>query len=210
MVRRLGGSRKCGLARRMDTVSNTALGAELSHVVAIDRIGPEGLNVTVVANDEARTALAGRLGIPAVLFLDAQLRLREDPAARGQFLLEGHITAEVEQSCVVTLEPVRQQVDEAVVRRFAPVTDSIGRPVDEADDGEAEWLDPEADDPPDPIIGGVIDIGAVVVEELALGLDPYPRRQGADIPERYRLVEEEVAKGSPFAALARLKSAKKD
>jgi hypothetical protein len=60
----------------------------------------------------------------------------------------------------------------------------------------------ELPDPPDPIIGGRIDLGALAAEFLSLGLDPYPRKPGVDFeaPEGDAPGEE-----SPFAALGKLR-----
>ena len=54
------------------------------------------------------------------------------------------------------------------------------------------------EDPPDPIVDGKIDLGALAAEFLALGLDPYPRKPGVafDPPEP------QGGRDSPFAALA--------
>ncbi len=62
---------------------------------------------------------------------------------------------------------------------------------------ETEDLDPEADDEI-PYEDDVIDLGEASVEQLALALDPYPRKPGAELPA-------DVSGGplSPFAALAR-------
>lgn len=189
-------------------MSKGAPGNEFSHVVEVDRIGPEGLTLELTANEHARAALARRFRIPAVLSLAAKVRLLPDPAVGRQYLVKGEIEAEVEQTCVVSLEPVRQRVAERFVRRFAPA-DMIA-PVADLGEDEAEWLDPDAEDPVDPIEGGQIDAGAVVAEELALALDPYPRKPRAGLPEGYRQDAEEEAKISPFAALAKLKAGKKD
>lgn len=183
-------------------------GKEFSHVVEVDRIGPQGLQLQLEADQATCVALARRMRILGVLSLKADLRIAPDHSAAGQFRLEGRLEAEVDQACVVSLEPVRQKVDEAFVRCFGPETAAVPR-ADLGED-EAEWLDPEADDPADPIIGGQIDVGAVVAEELALGLDPYPRKAEAKLPDGYRPDVEQEAKVSPFAALAKLKTAKKD
>jgi len=188
-------------------VSKDVPGKEFSHVVEVDRIGPQGLQMQLEADQAARTALAYQLRILGVLSLKADLKLVPEALA-GHFRLTGQIEAEVEQACVVSLEPVRQRVSEVFVRRFGPETEA--KPEAELGEGEAEWLDPDADDPPDPIAGGQIDLGAVVAEELALGLDPYPRRPGAEVPDSYRETAKEGSKISPFAALAKLKATKKD
>jgi uncharacterized metal-binding protein YceD (DUF177 family) len=188
-------------------VSKDEPGKEFSHVVEVDRIGPQGLQMQLEADQAARVTVARQLRILGVLSLKADLKLAPEAKA-GHFRLTGQIEAQVEQACVVTLEPVRQQISEGFIRRFGPETEA--RPEAKPGEDEAEWLDPDADDPPDPVIGGQIDLGEVVAEELALGLDPYPRKPGAAVPDTYREAAEEGAKISPFAALAKLKATKKD
>lgn len=188
-------------------MSKDVPGKEFSHVVEVDRIGPQGLQIQLEAGQAARAALARRLRILDILSLKADLKLVPEALA-GHYRLTGQIDAEVDQACVVSLEPVRQRISEAIVRRFGPETEA--RPEAELGEGEAEWLDPDADDPPDPVVGGLIDLGEVVAEELALGLDPYPRKPGAEVPDSYREAAEEGGKIRPFAALAKLKAAKKD
>jgi uncharacterized metal-binding protein YceD (DUF177 family) len=188
-------------------VSKDGPGQDFSHVVEVDRIGPQGLHKQLEADQAARIAVARQLRILGVLSLKADLKLVPEAKA-GHFRLTGQIEAEVDQACVVTLESVRQQVSEGFIRRFGPETEA--RPEAALGEDEAEWLDPDADDPPDPVSGGQIDLGEVVAEELALALDPYPRKPGAEVPDTYREAGEEGAKISPFAALAKLKATKKD
>lgn len=189
-------------------MSKAVPGGEFSHVVQVDRVGPEGILLQLSANPAQRESLARQLKIPAVLHLTAQVRVVPDPAQDGHFLLKGQFEAEVEQTCVVSLEPVRQRVGESFLRRFA--TSVPMEPATDPGEDDAEWLDPEADDPPDPLRDGTVDIGEVVAEALALVLDPYPRKPGAGLPEGYRPDPEAGAKVSPFAALAKLKDGKKD
>jgi uncharacterized metal-binding protein YceD (DUF177 family) len=63
----------------------------------------------------------------------------------------------------------------------------------------------EDDDPPDEIEGGVVDLGAYVVEHLALALDPFPRKPGVEFE-----APAQESEPSPFAALARLKPEARD
>lgn len=179
------------------------IGNDFSHIVEIERVGPQGLLIKFEADETARRALARQLRIPAVFGLRAEVRVSHDPVLDGHFRVAGRLEAEVEQTCIASLEPVRQQVTEAFDRLFAP-SESL-KPAKELGEDEAEWLDPDAEDPADPIEGGQIDVGAVVAEELALGLDPYPRKPDAGLPAGYRPDAEEEAKVSPFAALAKLK-----
>lgn len=178
---------------------------DFSHVVEIDQVGPEGLTLRLEADAAARASLAKRFRIPAVLSLAADLQLMPE-AVPGHFRLQGRLEAEVEQTCVVSLEPMRQRVREQFERRFAPDS-PVAAAGTKAEEDDAEWLDPDAEDPPEPIPGGRLDLGEIVAEELALGLDPYPRRPDAVLPMGYAPPAEE-GKVSPFAALAKLKKDK--
>jgi len=63
-------------------------------------------------------------------------------------------------------------------------------------------IDFAADDPPDPVTDGLIDVGEAAIEHLALVIDPFPRAADArfDAPPETPSSEPELP--SPFAALA--------
>jgi uncharacterized metal-binding protein YceD (DUF177 family) len=160
---------------------------EFHRPLALARIPPEGREERLEARPAECAALAARFGIPAIDRLSATLRLRPEPG--GAFLAEGRLSAEVVQSCVVTLDPVRQSVEEGIALRILPAD---AEPSD----------DPEG---PDEIeaADGVVDLGEAVAEQLSLALDPYPRAPGAALPA----AEGEGAEPSgPFAALAALRA----
>ena len=62
----------------------------------------------------------------------------------------------------------------------------------------------EQADPPDPIVDGRIDLGAIALEFLTLSLDLYPRKPGAEFAD-VQIGEADDAADSPFAALQRFK-----
>ncbi len=62
----------------------------------------------------------------------------------------------------------------------------------------------EIPDPPEPIVNGFIDLGQLAAEFLVLGLDPYPRKPGAEFIPPELVVDPEE---HPFAALKALKEA---
>lgn len=135
---------------------------EVSRPVSVDRL-PASLIIEATAVECA--ALAVRLGIPDVLRLSCRFALK----GRGAVVqAEGKLEAEVVQSCVVSLEPVAQEVLEEFVVRFVPA----GRESDDAD--------PEAPDEI-PYQGSTIDLGEAAAEQLALALDPYPRIADAEL-----------------------------
>ncbi|MEO3474261.1 YceD family protein [Roseomonas sp. CAU 1739] len=168
---------------------------EFSRPVALARIPPEGRQERLRATPSECAALALRFGIPAVNRFAAELVLKPEPG--GGVAITGRILAEVVQDCVVTLEPVVQQVEEAVhLRILGP--------------GEAHSDDPEAPDDVD-AAGGVADLGEALAEQLALALDPYPRAPGAVLPEEVAGEEPEASPeppASPFAGLAALRGRK--
>ena len=150
-----------------------------------------GRRLDLVADDAARDAIAKAAGLASLPRLEAGFDLKRQGA--DGLRVVGRIAATVVQNCVVTLEPIESQIDEAVDLVFlpdvAPATDAI----------DLQAL--EADDPPEAIRDGVIDLGAVATEFLLLGLDPYPRKPGAvfDAPPAGDPTSH------PFAALAALK-----
>ncbi len=157
--------------------------SELSRPLAADRVGPAGLSERVDATPAECAALAARMRIPAVHALSCTFRLRPLPGATLE--ADGTLTASVTQECVVTLDAFEQDVSERFVVRFVPE----GR--------EGDDPDPEAPDEI-PYAGAVIDLGEAAAEQLALALDPYPRKPGAELPEAAPDPEEH-----PFAKLAR-------
>jgi uncharacterized metal-binding protein YceD (DUF177 family) len=106
--------------------------------------------------------------------------------------VSGQVDADVTQACVVTLAPVPAKISEAFSADFA---DEDRRRPAETD------LDFEADDPPEPIRNGHIDVGELAAEQLALALDPYPRAPGAAVPAEYSPEEDSAAE--PDAELDR-------
>ncbi len=141
---------------------------ELHCLIPLDRIGAHGLDVVVEASVAERTALARRMGIPAVQALMCRFRVTRDGTDR--FAAIGHLSARVVQTCVISLDEFSADVDEHFRLSFVPAGE------------EADDIDPE--DPVDEIgyRDSVLDLGEAAAEQLGLALDPYPRRPGATLP----------------------------
>ncbi len=155
----------------------------LSRPVSVVRLPAEGQEVIVEASAEERAALARDFNLPAIHALCGRFRLSGSPS---RVHVTGLVTARVSQTCVVTLDAFEAEIAEEVEIDFSSAEPSTSP-------GEEE-------EPPDPIVAGHIDLGAVTAEFLALGLDPYPRKPGARFEGASELRPE-----SPFAALDRLK-----
>lgn len=174
----------------------------LSHPVRVEGIKPRGTVVTVTATPEQRALIAAMLGLDGVDRLEARYEL----ARNGERVkLEGTIKASIRPICIVTLDPFPVEVETPLKLDFAPEVPEPP-PRRRGDPGDETEIDIEVrlneEDPPEPIVDGVIDLGAVTLEFLALALDPYPRKPGVsfDAPAA------DNASDSPFAALAKLKS----
>jgi uncharacterized metal-binding protein YceD (DUF177 family) len=151
--------------------------------------------------------VAAHLELQNVGRLVAKLAIAPVP---GGVELTGRFDADVIQACVITLEPVKATLGGEISRRFVntprprpePAAGKGRKPKAEKDEPEEGWIDPD-EEVPDPIVDGQIDLGAVVVEELALALDPYPKAPGASFKDLGAGQSVgEPRRESPFAALA--------
>ena len=167
-----------------------------SRPVRVDALPVDGVTQTIVADETERAALALLNHLPAIAKLTASFTLRRN--GRHGARATGAVRADVTQVCIVSLEPFAASVDEPVEVVFAPPAKEVP-----ARRGVAEEvnLDLAAEDPPDTIVDGVVDLGALAAEFLALGLDPYPRKPGAELAAPAPRSDTD----SPFAALAALK-----
>jgi uncharacterized metal-binding protein YceD (DUF177 family) len=165
--------------------------------VKLGDISETGRRVTIEADAATRAALAGALGVDSVQQAGATFDLSH--WGRDGLHVAGRVTATVRQSCVVTLEPVINQISEDVDVDFAPEPAAVARP-------KSEEEAPSSIEGPDPLVGDSIDVGALATEYLILGVDPHPRKPGIafDAPQAEGQAGE-AAEGSPFAALAALK-----
>lgn len=155
---------------------------ELSRPLAVDQLGRASVEERVTATAAECAAVAARLDIPAVLSLECRFRLTR---AGAEILADGELHARLRRICVVSLDEFETESRHRFRVRFVP-EEIMAKEID---------LDPESDDEIG-YAGGRIDLGEAAVEELALSLDPYPRKVGVEL----ELGWDDTA--SPFAALA--------
>lgn len=170
-----------------------------SFAVSVSQIPTGGRHFHVEADDLQRGAIATALEIAEVSALMAELHVR--PVGVEAFSVRGTLNATVVQTDVVTLEPIRQELAEEIDLTLVPAV-AGSAPKKKKRDSHAEEGDEEADER-DVYSGGRIDLGAIVYEHLALGLDAYPRSPGVQFPGHVE--DREDSADSPFAALAALK-----
>ena len=150
-----------------------------------------GLHIDLTADENVRAKIAKHADLAALPRLEASFDVTRH--GRNGLRVVGRVSATVGQTCGVTLEPMQNEIGELVNVLFVPTSAQPrhGR-------REVEVL---LDDTPEPLVDGMIDLGALTTEFLILGIDPYPRKPGI-------VFEAPIAADSsaqPFAALAALK-----
>src|SRR5208282_172446 len=126
-----------------------------SRSVRVEALPKDGLTQTIEANPAERAALAALNGLPEIAKLTATVVLRR--AERGGVRVSGAVHAEVTQTCVVSLEPFAATLDEPVDVRFAPAAED-GAARRGASSAAVETIRVDAEDAPDPIVDGRIDL----------------------------------------------------
>ena len=168
--------------------------------VAIEDVAETGRHFELVADTDVRAAVARLAGLRDVPRLQANFDVTRHGA--DGLHVSGHVSATVGQTCVVTLEPLANEIEEDIDLLFAPPPPPLARKAGEDEAAEKRSERPERRwNEPEPLAGGVVDLGALATEFLILGLDPYPRKPGAV----FEPPQEVKPDPGPFAALAGLK-----
>jgi hypothetical protein len=169
--------------------------------VTVAQLPDTGLHREFEASQSVRDAMADLAGLREILSASAALDVT--PKGGGRVHVAGRVKARIGQTCVVSLDPIENEIDEAVDLIFAP-PDQIPELSDLVD--EAAESDAEIPDPPEPIEHGIIDLGRLATDALFLGIDPYPRRPDAVFEQPVVAADPE---DHPFAALKALQSGAK-
>ena len=153
-----------------------------------------GRHFDLVADELTRAAVARLAGLIALPRLRA--RFEVSPHGSGGLHVVGRVSATVGQTCVVTLEPIEKDIDEPIDLVFLPARPPslIGQ--------SGAGIDVLAEDEPEVLVGGTVDLGAIATEFLVLSLDPYPRKSNAVFQAPAAVSDES---DHAFAALAELK-----
>lgn len=170
-----------------------------SFPVAVVHLPEAGLHQVLETSAAQRELIAAAAGVNAVLQATATFEVV--PEAGGRVNVTGNVRARVEQTCVVSLDPIENDISERITAVFAPPSQI---PVSAKSVQKEEGDDAEIPDPPEPIVNGVIDLGRLATEFLILGIDPYPRKPGMAFTP---LETPEDPDEHPFAALKALKVA---
>ena len=172
---------------------------ELSVLISISELKRGYFKTEIKANKEQLTKLAKRFGLIELKRFDAILEatlLSTEP----RVLVEGSFRARVVQQCVVTLEPVSNEVKGILYCKYAvsPEINETG-PID---------FDLTTEDPPEMIVDNQFDAGVILTEQLGLELNPFPRSLGGCFDAQTNFAHDnEPSKRTrnPFDVLKKLK-----
>ena len=168
--------------------------APLARIYDLATLSEAGDEIAIAVAGDDLTRLAEWAGVDRVDRFEGKISLRK--LAPGRFAYDAVLSADVVQSCVVTLEPVRSHI----ARSFARTLHYTPRgPV--RDEGLLT-LAAGDDDAPDEIASTRFDLAGPLLEEFSLAIDPYPRVPGVafEPPE-----DAASPPDNPFAVLKRLK-----
>lgn len=168
----------------------------LDWVHAVVDIPEAGLEIERAATPEEREAIARTLELVACTSLVANYRI--SPRSEGHFRLSGTLSARVEQTCVVTLEPLTNQISESYSVDFWPES-QLPAP-------EGGLVDVHDEPDMEPILAGRIEAGRIIFECLAGAIDLFPRKPGATFEHPSDSTGASGPENSgPFAALAKIR-----
>jgi uncharacterized metal-binding protein YceD (DUF177 family) len=163
--------------------------------VSVVQIPDSGLHREIEADEATRAAMAEIAGLREIAYARAAFDLK--PRSGGQVHVAGRVHARVGQNCVVTLEPLENDIDEEVELIFAP-SEQIPELAESEDDDDGAV---DMTDAFEPIENGSIDLGRLASDMLYLAIDPYPRKEGAVFEPQVSVADPE---DHPFAALKTL------
>ena len=161
--------------------------------VSVHDVPASGRRFELAADEATRAAVAKSADLRALPRLKATFDVTR--LDRGGLHVEGCVSATVGQLCVVTLDPLENEVEEPVDLIFVPGAAAVGV----APGGEA--LSVATDEGPEPLRGDTVDLGAIATEFLILGIDLYPRKPEAVFESP--AIEDKSE--HPFAALGALR-----
>ena len=171
--------------------------------IIVAQIPDTGLHRKLEASAAERQAMAEVAGVREIVSAEADFDVV--PRSGGRVQVTGTVRARIGQTCVVTLDPILNEIEEEVDLTFAPEAEAR-RLADLIEEGQDDEEPAEVADPPEAIVGGIIDLGRLATDALFLGIDPYPRKEGAVFEAEVTAPDPE---DHPFAALKALQDNKK-
>lgn len=166
--------------------------------INVEKFPSTGRDIAFSANADQLVKMAELLKVDALDRVEVNARLEKEGAG---IRAQGRILASCQQACVITLEPVQQDINLPLSRLFLPASKFEGAPAP----GSETFVDLADDDLADSIEEGTIDLEKLIIELLGMEIDLYPRAAGAALENEHDQSYGADETDSPFAALRALK-----
>jgi len=166
-----------------------------SYTVQIEKLGAGEKKFSLVADEEQKRWITQIFQVEGVRDFRAEIKVRSD-MKNNLVKVFGTASAQVEHQSVISLENfVREYKAQFDVLFDTKATyEQICR--------EYEDINEEA---PETVENGQIDLAKVAMEQIALVLDDYPRKDGESFEFVSEFDEETTKKANPFSVLSRMK-----
>lgn len=167
------------------------------HNINADDAGLELTELNLEPSESDRKKIVDLLGVIEVKSLIADLTFKR---VQGGLVvkIDGKYKADIEQSCVVTLEPIETHIEDSFSAWYADPDQAVSfnkaRKQREMEKRHGEVPIVDEKDDPEPIINGKIDVGDVITQFLSMAIDPYPHKEGVEYE-----IGDDSPKGQPSA-----------
>lgn len=151
------------------------MNSELEFPISISKLPAPSETLILPISQPASVAVAQECGVIAFKNLQASFRFKRWRKHGATVICK--FSTQIEQECIASLDQVFSRVEESIERQFLPEHSSDYN-LPEIVDGEM-ILDPEAADLPDIIVGDSINLWDILIEELILVINPFPRADSA-------------------------------
>jgi len=166
----------------------------IQRIYNLGDLSEAGHEKTVIATESELARLAELEDVDAVTHFEGRVTLKR--LAHKSFSYQAALDADVVQSCVVTLEPVKTHIS----RNFSRILHYSPGLFDQR--GGVVSLSATEDEEPEEIDSLKFDLAGPLLEEFSLAIDPYPRAPGVE----FELPSDGPGKpDNPFAVLKALK-----
>jgi uncharacterized metal-binding protein YceD (DUF177 family) len=162
----------------------------IQSIYDLNRLSEAGYERTVTATPAELVRIAEWEELDGVTNFEGRVTLKR--ISQNRFAYSASLDADVVQSCVVTVEPVKSHIS----RRFS--RELHYTPMRHDDQVGVISLAPTEDDAPDEIDSLKFDLAGPLLEEFSLAVDPYPRAPGVAFEPP---VDEPAKPANPFAVL---------
>ena len=175
---------------------------ELSIPINVAQLPSSGITINKSTKKDVCSKIASRLAVQALesFIINISVCRGNEPTLTAN--VTGEIQAKIIQACSVTLEPISSTLCIPVRLTFAEQNHDTPASLTDIDSEEEAW--------PELMCGGKFDLGDVLIQLLAVEINPFPRKPEASLEESqkingYAAEKERDIRDHPFYKLTKLK-----